>query len=453
MTLELKNRAFYRKTLHLMLPVVLQQLITIGINFLDNIMVGGFGETQISAVSFGNQFYSFFQFICMGLGSGAIVMSSQFWGRKETEPMKVAAAMALRLTAVLCAVFTAVCVIFPGLVLRLFTADGNILSVGAPYVRLIGVTFIFAGLSSTATYLLRSIGQTRVPLIGSLIAFFLNLFFNWVFIYGKFGAPRLELVGAAVGTIIARLFEFCFVFGYFIFKDGGFGFRPKHLALSGKTLRGQYIKYSIPVLVSDTSLGLSLTITTMIIGHLGEEISAANAIVLSAMQILTVLNMGMSGASAITVGNTIGEGDIPRAKREGATYVVIAFILGLIAVPLFLLLENPYLSLYNIGGDTRAIAHGMIVIICCMMPVQTVAYVTSKGILRGGGDTRFLLIADSSLIWLVSIPLGALAAFLWHMSPLWVFFLIRVEYPLKGIVCFIRFCTGKWVKEIKAAKA
>jgi len=448
---QLTNAAFYRKTIHLMLPVMLQQLITIGINFFDNIMVGGFGETQISAVAFGNQFYSFFQFLCMGLGSGAIVMSSQFWGRKELAPMRTVTAIALRLTVVLCAAFTAVCALFPGFVLHFFTSDKNVIAVGSPYMRLIALTFLLSGLSSTATYLLRSIGQIRVPLIGSLIAFLLNIFFNWVFIFGKLGAPRLELVGAAVGTIIARAFEFCFIFGYFVLKDKGFGFRLRHFALSGKALRGQYIKYSIPVLISDASLGLSLTITTMIIGHLGEEITAANAVVISAMQMLTVFNMGMGGASSVVIGNTVGEGDLKRAQDEGAAYVLLAFLLGLVAVPLFLLLEGPYMSLYDVSETTKSIAHGMLVCTCCMMPVQTVAYVTSKGVLRGGGDTTFLLLADSSLIWFVSIPLGALAAFVWHMSPVWVFFLLRVEYPLKGIVCFIRFCTKKWIKEIRAA--
>lgn len=88
-------------------------------------------------------------------------------------------------------------------------------------------------------------------------------------------------------------------------------------------------------------------------------------------------------------------------------------MIGLIAIPLLLLLEAPYMSLYNITESTRQIAHGMILCTCFMMPMQTIAYVTSKGILRGGGDTRFLLAADSSLVWLVSLPLGALAGFVW----------------------------------------
>ncbi len=446
---ELKNRAFYVKSVRLMLPVVLQQMITIGINFLDNIMVGSFGEIQISAVAFGNQFCSFFQFVCMGLGSGAIVMSSQYWGRKEMGSMRVIAAIALRLTVALCALFTLVTALWPHLVLNFFTGDESVILAGTTYMRMLSATFLPIGLVSTATYLMRSTGNVRIPLIGSSIAFFLNLFFNWVFIFGKLGAPRLELVGAAVGTLIARGFEFCFVFGYFILRDKGFAFRLKHFLLPGQSLHRQYLKFSIPVLVSDTILGLSLMLTTVIMGHLGKEISSANAIVNSAVQVLTVLNTGIAGASSVVVGNTIGEGDIPRAKREGNTYVLLAFLIGLAAIPVLLALERPYLGLYNIAPETWQMAHSMVLCTAFMMPMQTIAYVTSKGILRGGGDTRFLLAADSSLVWLVSLPLGAMAGFWWHLTPVWIYFFLRVEYPLKGLVCLARFCTGKWIQEIK----
>lgn len=105
-------------------------------------------------------------------------------------------------------------------------------------MRLIGLTFLLAGLSSTATYLLRSTGKVNIPLIGSAGAFFLNIFFNWVFIFGKLGAPRLDLVGAAVGTVIARVFEFCFIFGYFILRDTNCGFRPGTFSCPAGTCGG-----------------------------------------------------------------------------------------------------------------------------------------------------------------------------------------------------------------------
>ena len=444
------DRPFFKKTLLLMLPVILQQLITIGINFLDNLMIGSFGEVSIAAAAFGNQAYALFQFICMGLGSGAVVMSSQFWGRREIGPMRVTAALALRVSLVICAVFTAAGVAFPSWILRVFTSDPAVVAAGTPYMRLIGVTFLLAGLSSTATYLMRSVGKVGVPLAGSAIAFFLNLFFNWVFIFGKLGAPRLELVGAAVGTVIARAFEFLFVFGYFVLREDSFGFRPRHLLLPGGSLGREYVRYSLPVLVSDTLLGLSLALTTVIYGHLSADISAAVSIANSLVQLITVLNVGMAGASAIVVGNTVGEGNIPRAKRESNTYILLSFLFGLVIILPLALLEGPYTSLYSIRPDTASIVRDIMLCNYLMLPIQTIAYVISKGILRGGGDTRFLLLADSSCVWFISLPLGALAGFVWHLSPGWIYFLLNVEFPLKGVVCFIRYCTGKWIQEIKA---
>ena len=126
-------------------------------------------------------------------------------------------------------------------------------------------------------------------------------------------------------------------------------------------------------------------------------------------------------------------------------------LFGLLVIVPLMLLENPYLAMYRITASTRAIAHGMLICNCFMLPIQTIAYVTSKGILCGGGDTRFLLVADSSLVWFVSLPLGALAGLVWHLDPVLIYFFLRVEYPLKGIVCFIRYCTGKWIKVITAS--
>lgn len=449
---ELKNKSFYRKSLRLMAPIVLQQLISVGVNFMDNLMIGGFGETSIAAASFSNQFYSLFQFICMGLGSGAVVLASQFWGRKDTVSMRSVAAIAMRLALLSCVVFTAVSVAAPQWILRLFTPETAVISAGIPYLRLIGTTFLLSGLSSTATYLLRSVGNVRIPMLGSAGAFVLNIFFNWVFIYGKLGAPRLELVGAAVGTVIARVFEFLFIVGYFICKDHLFGFRLRHFLRPVGDLWRPYFNYGLPVLISDALLGVSLMVTSVIMGHTGEAGAAACSIIMSLVNMIDILTLAMSGASAIVIGNTIGEGDLPRARREGNTFLLLAFLFGLVIILPMYLISIPYLSAYNIASETLNMARHMLVYNCISMPVQAVAYITSKGILRGGGDTRFLLIADSILVWLFSIPVGALGSFVWHWSPVWIYVIIRVQFPLKGLVCLARYCSGKWLKVISAKK-
>ena len=446
---ELRNRNFYQKTLLILVPVLLQQLITVGINFLDNIMVGGFGEAQISGVAFGNQFYSLFQFVCMGLGSGATVMASQFWGAKKYDELRPVAAIALRLTLGLSVIFTLFAVLAPEAVLRIYTNQPNVILAGAPYMRLVGCTFMMAGLSSTATYLLRSTNQVRIPLISSIIAFCLNLFFNWVFIFGHFGAPRLEAVGAAVGTLIARAFEVIFIFGYFVVKEKHYKFRlPNLWNLPCAHILRTYMKYSLPVLISDTMLGIGLALISIIVGHMSEEMVAARAIIGSATQILSVINMAMAGASAVVIGNSVGDNRLDRAMREGIAYCVIAVAIGCVGSVVLMLVGELYLSLYAVSEATLETARSLMRVVKILMPMQMLSYVTSKGILRGGGDTKFLLFGDIILLWTISIPLGALAAFVWNMSPFWVFMFLQAEYALKGLLCGGRFLSKKWIKVI-----
>ena len=363
---ELKNPDFYRKTIRILIPVMLQQMITVGINFFDNIMVGSFGEAQIGAASLANQFYAIFQFVCMGLGSGAVVMSSQFWGRKELDPLRQVAAVALRFTLALSILFTVVSVGWPQVILRIYTNEEEVVQAGITYMRLIGCTFLFAGLSSTATYLLRSTSHVRIPLISSIIAFFLNLFFNWVFIFGKLGMPRLEIVGAAVGTVIARAFEFLFIMGYFVFKDPNFRFRLSGFFVSGRSVLRQFFRFSLPVIISDTLLGIGLSLTSVVIGHVSAELVAANAIVSTANQLLTIVNVAMAGASGVVIGNTIGEGNTDRAFREGVAYCVISIGFGVLATILILTLGTPYLRIYSVSQETIETARALFLAIAVM---------------------------------------------------------------------------------------
>ncbi len=447
---ELKSREFYRQTIHLLIPVMLQQLITTGINFLDNIMVGSFGETQIAAAALANQFYAIFQFVCMGLGSGAIVMSAQFWGSGEHKALRTTAAIALRFTVAISGAFLLLSVIWPEGILRCFTGDPAVVAAGKAYRRLLCTTFLFSGVSSTVTYLLRSTGHVRIPLISSIIAFFLNLGFNYVFIFGFWFFPRLEIVGAAVGTVIARTFEFAFIFGYFALKDRNFGFRLRHFRLTEPGLLKQYLHYSLPVIISDTLLGVGIAMSSVIIGHISAEFVAANSIVVTANQLLTIGNSAMAGASAVVIGNTIGAGDTDKAYRQGVAYVILSVAFGVVFSLVIALLRDPYIRLYSISAETAAMAREFFLFMIIMSPLQTLAFVTSKGILRGGGDTRFIMIFDSILVWLLSLPLGALAGLVWHLPAFWIFFLLKLEFGAKGILCTVRFFTKKWIKVIRA---
>ncbi|MBP5152799.1 MAG: MATE family efflux transporter, partial [Lachnospiraceae bacterium] len=307
---------FYKKVFKLALPIAAQSLITIGVNMLDTMMVGSLGDDPLSATSLGNSFISIFQIFCMGLGMGASVLVSRYWGMKhssETDKEKEDASHALkqtvclmlRLTFILATIFAIVTFLIPGTIMRSYNDEAAIIEDGIRYLRYSVVTYYFVGLSLVVTIVLRSVGQVLFPLLVSIGAFFVNLSMNYILIFGKFGAPRLEVAGAALGTLIARIFEFTLIVGYLLLFDKKVFFRIKDILMKTGSLLKEYIRISIPVLISDGILAIGNNSVAMVIGHLGGTFVAANAITSVTQQLSTVVISGVSQAGAIVTGITL----------------------------------------------------------------------------------------------------------------------------------------------------
>ncbi|MBQ3401053.1 MAG: hypothetical protein IJG61_06610, partial [Lachnospiraceae bacterium] len=165
--------------------------------------------------------------------------------------------------------------------------------------------------------------------------------------------------------------------------------------------------------------------------------------------VVTVLNTAMGAASGVVIGNTVGTGDKDKAFREGTAFIVLAVAIGAAVSVLYLFTSSYYMRIYSVSAETLMTAKEIFKALILMSPFQTMAFVTSKGILRGGGDTRFMMVGDIILLWALSLPLGALAGFVWHLPPFWIYFFLTLEYGAKGILCLIRFITKRWIKVIK----
>ena len=198
-----EDRAFYVRVLTLAMPIALQSLITVGVNMLDTIMVGKLGEEALSASSLANQFINIYHIFCMGLGMGASVLVSRYWGMRESEPEKAEKALKkticimVRLTLGLALLFAVATALIPGAIMRMYTPEESIVSLGVTYFKYSIVTYFFLGLSLVCTIVLRSVGQVRMPLYVSMGAFFVNLAANYALIFGKLGMPKLGIAGAA----------------------------------------------------------------------------------------------------------------------------------------------------------------------------------------------------------------------------------------------------------------
>lgn len=449
----LGDKAFYKKVLKIAVPISAQSLITVGVNLMDTVMLSQYGDAQLAASAQAGSFISLFQIFCMGIGMGASVLTARYWGMKEMPSLKKTITIMLRFLMVFAGVFTLATIFFPDAIMSVYARDEGalVLNHAITYIKWMIPTYFCMGLTLTCTIILRSVGQMKIPLYCSIFAFFVNIFFNWVFIFGNLGAPEMEIAGAALGTLIARIFELFFICGYFFFIDKKIGYRIRDFFMKCSDLIREYVRVSVPVLISDGLLAIGNNLVAIIIGGMGGAFMAANSVTTMMQQLSSVLTQGVSHASCIITGHTMGEGDTEKVQRQGYTFLFFSFVLGLFAAVVILILSPVIVNYYDISLEAKGIAYHLMDAISLIIVFQAMSSILTKGVLRAGGDTASLMAGDILFLWVASVPLGYLAGLVFHWPPFWVYTMLKIDQVIKCIWCFFRLRSGKWMKKIKKA--
>lgn len=447
--LFVKDVEFYKKAATIAIPVSLQSMITIGVNLMDSVMVGSLGDTALSAVGQANQFVTLYHICCMGIGMGASVLTSRFWGMKDIESLKKTVTIMLRFCLSLgLIVFMLPTIFVPDKIMWVYIKEEPVIQEGIRYLAYMVPCFLLLGLSLTCTIVLRSVGQVKIPLYTSIGAFFVNVGCNYIFIFGKFGAPAMGVAGAGLGTLFARLFEFLVICGYFFLVDRKISYRIKDLFGECKSLLKDYFTISLPVFVSDTLLALGNSAVAIVMGRIGTNFVAANSITMVTQQLSNVLIQGICHAGCIMTGHTLGGGEVEKAQDQAWTFLSLGTIVGIVAGGIILIISRPVISLYDVEEVTKAIARQQMFAISFIVVFQSMNSILTKGVLRGGGDTVFLMAADILFLWVASIPLGALAGLYFHLDAFWIYFFLKIDQIIKAVWCVFRLNSRKWIKKI-----
>ena len=445
-----KDKQFYLLVLSFALPVAMQQMINLGVNLADQIMIGSFGETQISACSLANQFYFIYNILCLGISGGACVLTAQYWGAGNAKRVKQTTTLALWLAIGLSVLFSVLSLVCPETIMSFYTTDTAVMACGAQYLKIMAFVYLIHGTAIIAVSVLRTVGVIKLGLFISIISFFVNIFFNYVFIFGEFGFPRLEIAGAAVGTLIARAVEFMITFGYLMVIEKNLKYRLKDLFVKiDQALMKEYITIGSPVIVSDGLLTFGNNALAMIMGHMGPSMVSAYAICNVTVQISTVFINGISASSSVITGNTIGKDETEKALNQGYTFFALSVIVGVLGAGIIWLINPLIISFYNITPETVEVTNQLMSAVELIVIFQCIQGVMTKGVLRGGGDTKFLMMADILFLWVASIPLGFLTGLVWEMSPFIVYICLRIDFVIKSIWCVHRLQSGKWIRKAK----
>lgn len=444
-----KDRNFYRSFAVLCLTLMLEQAVILSVNLADNIMLGRYSESALSGVAAVNQIQFVLQQIVFGVSSGMIVLGSQYWGQKRTGEIRMLSSIAMRAAlGVAIALFIAVS-LFPEQTLRLFTRDAAIVAEGVAYLKIIRFTYLFFAASSILLGTMRVVESVQIALRVSLLSLVLNCSINYVLIYGRFGAPEMGVRGAAIGTLAARIVEL-FVFAWYVFvRDRRVSMQPSDFFSADREMARDFFRVASPVILTQTLWGLANALQTVILGHMSDVAIAAQSISSNVFLLLKVASVGASSAAAILIGKAIGEGkDLSVLKEYTRTLQALFVVIGLVLGAALMIIRVPLLRVYNISDETRALANAYMIIQSVVLVTMSYQMPTNGGIIRGGGDTRFVMILDLISIWGIVLPFSCLAAFVWRLSPIIVIILLNSDQVFKCVPAFIRVNSYKWIKRL-----
>ena len=446
----IKEKTFYKSFMILALSLALQNLLTYGVNMMDTVMLGRYSQDAMGGVSLCNQVQYLLQMLVVGAGEGAVVLGSQYWGKGNLQPIPHIIGVALRFGGSLAVVLFGVVLFFPTQLLSLLSNDSAVIVEGQKYFQIICFTYIIFTVTNILVASLRSIGIVKIGYIISGSTLVINVCLNYCLIYGNLGFPELGVRGAAIATLVSRCVELLIVIHYLKYKEHKLNLTLTKLLHIDISYMRDYARVSSPVLINQALWGLAQMVQTGILGHLGGDVTAANAIAVQVFQVLSVVAYGAASASGIVVGRTIGSGNAQRLYPLVRTLQVLFISIGLCSGFLIFILRVPILMVF--GGTLTERAYELSMQFMLVLSITTVGtsyqMACDNGIIRGGGDTAFSAKMNLISMWLIIVPFSAMAAFWWKCAPVVVFFLLKWDQLYKAIPVVIRLRSWKWVKKV-----
>ena len=446
----IKEKTFYKSFMILALSLALQNLLTYGVNMMDTLMLGRYSQNAMGGVSLCNQIQFLLQMLVVGAGEGAVVMGSQYWGRKKLEPIPHIIGVALRFGGALAVLLFILVFGWPNRILSLLSNDPAVIAEGAKYFSIIRYTYVIFTITNILVASLRSIGVVRIGYMISGSTLVINVCLNYLLIYGNLGFPEMGVRGAACATLIARCVELIIVIWFLKYRENVLNLNLRKLRRIDTSYVHDYMKVSLPVLINQALWGVAQMVQTGILGHLGGDVTAANAISVQVYQVLSVVCYGAASAAGIVVGRTIGEDNEKKLHPLVTTLQVLFISIGLCSGLAIFLLRGPILAAF--GGTLTENAYRLSRQFMLVLAITTVGtsyqMACDNGIIRGGGDTAFSAKMNLVSMWCIIVPFSAMAAFWWKCPPVAVFFLLKWDQLYKAIPVGIRLHSWKWVKKV-----
>lgn len=440
-------KRFYKSLFIIVTPIALQNLISAAVGSADVVMLGYVGQTALAAASLAGQVQFVLMLFFTGMSSGLIMLTAQYWGKNDTHSIETLAGIAFKLSCSAGFIFSAAAFFAPRAIMHVFTNEEQLIETGASYLRYVSLSYFFMSFSQVFQAVFKSIGRVATVTAITFTALGLNVALNACFIFGIAFFPRMGIMGVAIATAISRFVELLiclFVAG----KVNEVKIRAEIITRKNKLLVADFFKFSLPALGNEFVWGAAFAMYSVILGHKGEDIVAANSVVSVARNLASILFFGMAYGGAILLGKEMGRGDLELAKKDASLLWKSTALAGLLASVIVLALRPAMLHIGSLNDTATEYLKMLLYINALSVFGASLNTVFICGIFRAGGDAKFGFIADTINMWFVSVPLGFIAAFVLNLSPVAVYFVLYLDEFEKVWFVIAHYKSGKWLKNI-----
>lgn len=444
-----KDKMFLKAMFVIALPVIVQHIISIGLNMIDTVMVSSLGENSIAAVGLANRVYFIFTTICFGIFSGASIFIAQYWGAGDTKNIKKVLGIDLVIGSLLSIIFSIVVLVFPKQILSIFIDNENVIKLGADYLVIVAFSYFFTAISFAFNFSSRAIYRLKIPTIINAIALCMNTFINWLLITGNLGFPALGVKGAAIATLIARVFEF-FALIYFIYKDCDHplaGTIKEFLSWDFEMLTN-ILKTSFPVILSETAWSVGTSVYFIAYGYIGSYAIAVIQISYSISDFFQALFFGIGNACAVMIGNDLGKNNFDEAFDNSKKFVKLTLVLSIIFSALLFIFRGSIIKFFNLAPETNYYLDKTLIVFSIYFTPKMFTYMFICGILRAGGDTKFCMFVDIISIWFIGVPLSFISVLILNLPIHWVMAVVFSEEAIKMLITLKRYTSKKWINNL-----
>ena len=446
--MDINWKNFYKQVCLLIIPMALQNLINVGVQAADVFMLGRVGEKVLSGASLAGQIQFIMTLILFGTTSGATVLTAQSWGKKDTRTIEKILGMGMLIGIGGALAFALAAELIPETLLRIYTNDPEVIAEGAKYLRIVALSYVIMAATQVYLYIMRSIERVVIATVVYGASLIVNIIVNAVLIFGLMGFPKMGIEGAAIGTLISRILGLMIVIWYAKFRNKVVRFHLSDMWNIDKVLLKDFLFYATPVILNELVWGMGSSANTAVIGHLGSAAVAANSVVQVVRELSTVVVFGVSNATAIYLGKTIGERQYELAKAYGRRFAVLSVITGFIAAGIILVSAPAVSRFMTLSPEAKSYLMFMFFVMSYFALCQAINTTLVVGVFRSGGDTRFGLRLDATTMWCCSILLGAIAAFVFRASVPVVYVLLMSDEVIKVPITVKRFLGYKWIKNV-----